>query len=366
VPPSPIEIDPVVARRFHRRAVLLDEPVADVGAVLDHLGYVQIDPINVCGRMQDLILRNRVNGYQEGGLVTHIHAPERPGLEHYLPGVRILCAFPAEAWPHLAPEMEARRTHHSGYSGRLSKAEEKLARHILGEIAERGPLMSDNITHSGRAMTAWGTNGREVKVTLEKLFFHGRVLITARRNFRRVYDLPERVLSADVLRQPRPSVEENRRWLLLLKLRQRRLAALSPRDAEFVADAVQPLQIGPKLRLHILCEDLELLKRVDSNAANSAGAPLLLAPLDPLIYDRRVTRALWDFDYTWEVYTPPEKRVRGYYALPVLAGDSIVGHVDLKANRAQRRLEVVSRKLRRGVSVAAPVKQLAKFIGVRR
>ena len=344
----------------------MDRSVADVATALSHLGYVQIDPINVCGRMHDLILRNRVADYQEGDLIAHVHRPERPGFEHYLPHARIICAFPAEAWPHLVPEMLARREHHSEYSGRLSASEETLALHILEEIERRGPLMSDDITHSGRAMTAWGTTGREVKVTLEKLFFHGRVLITARRNFRRVYDLPERVLQREVFNQPVATAEENRRWLLLSRMRQRRLVALSPRDAEVIADAIQPVNLGPRLRLYILRDDLGLLEKAMRSEGSPDNDPVLLAPLDPLIYDRRVTRSLWDFDYTWEVYTPPAKRVRGYYALPVLSGDSMSGHVDLKADRPKRRLEIVGRKVRRGVSVSEPIKRLATFLGLRR
>jgi uncharacterized protein YcaQ len=82
--------------------------------------------------------------------------------------------------------------------------------------------------------------------------------------------------------------------------------------------------------------------------APPAADALLLAPLDPLIYDRKLTLRLWGFDYVWEVYTPPARRKRGYYALPVLAGTEIVGHVDPKADRERRRLVVVSREVRRG------------------
>jgi hypothetical protein len=83
--------------------------------------------------------------------------------------------------------------------------------------------------------------------------------------------------------------------------------------------------------------------------AGPAGPrPLLLAPLDPMIYDRRVTRGLWGFDYAWEAYVPAPKRKRGYYALPVLSGTELVGHVDLKADRERGRLGVVSRSVRRG------------------
>ena len=94
-------------------------------------------------------------------------------------------------------------------------------------------------------------------------------------------------------------------------------------------------------------------------------SPRLLAPLDPLIYDRRVTQQLWRFDYTWEVYTPAHKRVRGYYALPVLAGTELVGHVDPKADRPARRLRIISRRVRRGHAVAAAVRELVIFLGLR-
>ncbi len=92
---------------------------------------------------------------------------------------------------------------------------------------------------------------------------------------------------------------------------------------------------------------------------------MLLAPLDPLIYDRRVTSALWGFDYTWEVYTPPAKRKRGYYALPILAGTEIVGHVDPKADREKRRLRVMARSVRRGHKITDAVRALAGWLGLR-
>jgi uncharacterized protein YcaQ len=76
--PPALKVTPLTARRFMRRALLLDTPVRDVGAALAHHGYVQIDPLNVCGRMHDLILRNRVAGYREGDLMRHVHGERDP------------------------------------------------------------------------------------------------------------------------------------------------------------------------------------------------------------------------------------------------------------------------------------------------
>ena len=387
----PLRISPVTARRFLRRALLLDAPAPDVATALEHHGYIQIDPLNVCGRMHDLILRNRVAAYREGDLLNHIHSAARPGFEHYFPHAGILVAFPAAAWPYLAPFASrggagtnpGRRAGRNG--AKLSPKHERLAQHILAEIATRGPLTSDDIEHEGRSVTGWGSPGRLVKNLLEVLFVHGRVLITARRNFRRVYDLPERVLPPAVLNAPTKSAEEIARWTALLRLRQRRLAALKRGEYVLVADLVQQVVIdGVKTPpLFVLKSDLPLLElpALGSFAGRRPGqtpgwqppatvqlsTPVaLLAPLDPLIYDRRVTAALWNFDYTWEVYTPEHKRQRGYYALPVLAGMEIVGHVDPKADRAAKKLRIISRSVKRGHRVAPAVDELARWLGLRR
>jgi uncharacterized protein YcaQ len=368
---SSLKITPAHARCFARRAVLLDTPAPDVATALAHHGYIQIDPINVCGRMHDLILRNRVAGYREGDLHHFIHSPARPGFEHYFPHDGILVAFPAEAWPYLSPLLASRRLRRSpAYRRKLAPKHEALARHILAEIAARGPLTSDDIEHEGRSRTGWGTPGRLVKNLLEVMFVHGRVLIAGRRNFRRVYDLPERVLPSALLNAPAKSDAEITRWTALLRLRQRRLTALKRGEFELVEDLVRRVEIiGVKTPpLYILESDLPLLDlstlhpRLSSRAAPS---PLLLAPLDPLVYDRRVTSAIWGFDYTWEVYTPEHKRQRGYYALPVLAGVEIVGHVDPKADRSARRLRVMTRSIRRGHKIAPAVAELARWLGLK-
>jgi len=365
--PPALHATPLLARRFLRRALRLDEPFPDVAAALAHLGYVQIDPLNVCGRMHDLILRNRVTGYREGALLEFIHHPDRPGFEHYLPGAGVLAAFPRTAWPYLLPHMRQRRTHARGYAGRLSPAEERLAQYLLAEIRGRGPLMSDEIAGDGRATTAWGTNGRASKIVLEKLFVHGRVLIAARRNFRRVYDLPERVLPAAVLAAAEPSPSDTARWLVLARLHQRRLVALKKTELPLVEDRVLPVRIDGCPLLFCLREDVAWWDEIAARDLQPPASPAtlrLLAPLDPLIYDRRLTQRLWDFDYTWEVYTPAHKRTRGYYALPVLAGHELVGDVDPKADRQRRRLVVVSRRLRRGHKATAAIRELARFLGL--
>ena len=165
--------------------------------------------------MHGPILRNRVAGYCEGALLEFIHHPDRPGFEHYLPGAGVLAAFPRAAWPYLCRTCASAASMRAATPANSVPPRSGSRNTSSREIAARGPLMSDEIIDDGRATTAWGTNGRATKTVLEKLFVHGRVLLSARRNFRRVYDLPERVLPAAVLAAAEPSAPDAARWLIL-------------------------------------------------------------------------------------------------------------------------------------------------------
>jgi len=368
---TPLPLSAETARRFMRRALLLDTPAPNISTALAHHGYIQIDPINVTGRMHDLILRNRVRDYREGGLMRHLHggdpplpAKHRTAFEHHLPFANTLVAFPLDAWPYLLAVMRSRQHRTGAWSGRLSPRQKELVPRLLAEITARGPLSSEDFTDTGRSRHVWG-RATQAKATLQKLFFHGRLLIAHRGDGnRRYYDLPERVLPAAVLARPEVKKMETARWEARLKLQQRRLARLKRQELALVEDLVQPIKIDALPLLHCLRSDLPLL---DLPALRSVlpATPLLLAPLDPLIYDRRVTSTLWGFDYTWEVYTPPAKRKRGYYALPVLAGTEIVGHVDPKADRRQRRLRIMARSVRRGHKITDAVRALAGWLGLK-
>jgi uncharacterized protein len=356
------------ARVFLRRAHLIDSRAPDVATAIAHHGYIQIDPINICGRMHDHILRNRVRGYTEDALMRHIHgdgaagripAEKRLAFEHHLPSNAILVAFPLEAWPHLHAAMRGRTRIASRWMGRLTPREKEFAARIMERFASEGGLGPEAFDDERKGRRVWGA-ATLAKATLQKLFFHGRLLISGRQSNRRLYDLPERVLPASVLRSPESSPAEIARWLALTRMRQHRLVALKKAELSLIGDLVRSVEVDGCPRLYCLNSDVPWFEL----APPAGGEALLLAPLDPMIYDRSVTRSLWDFDYAWEVYTPAPKRKRGYYALPVLAGTELVGHVDLKADREKRRLGVVSRGVRRGQATAPAIRGLARFLGL--
>jgi uncharacterized protein len=284
------------ARRFLRRAHLIDSPAPDIRTVLAHHGYVQIDPINVCGRMHDHILRNRVAGYREGGLMRHLHGEEegerlpagaRTAFEHHHPSTDILVAFPLEAWPHLHAAMRERMRRSSAWLGRLTAREVEFSKRILETLATGGALGPEAFADDRKGRRVWGS-ATLAKATLQKLFFHGRVLIAGRQSNRRLYDLPERVLPAAVLGAGERSPEETARWLTVTRLRQHRLVALRRGELPLVEDLVQAVAVDGCPELHCLREDLHWFGEEEGADAD----PLLLAPLDPMIYDRRLTRQL--------------------------------------------------------------------------
>jgi hypothetical protein len=256
--------------------------------------------------------------------------------------------------------MLARTKRASSWSGRLTAREREFEKPIFDALANGGPVGPEEFADARRARRVWGS-ATLAKATLQKLFFHGRLLISGRQSNRRLYDLPERVLPAAVLAAREHTAEETDRWLAITRLRQHRLVALKRAELPLVEDLVQAVAVEGGPLLYCLASDLPLF---EGNAGGAGGGPLLLAPLDPIIYDRRVTRELWGFDYTWEAYVPAPKRKRGYYALPVLSGTELVGHVDMKADRKLGRLGVVSRSLRRGHAAAPAIGLLARFLGL--
>lgn len=357
----------LAARRFMRIATGLDKGFSNIETALNHLGFVQIDPINVCGRIQDHILRNRVTGYQQGDLEQHLHRPadQRTAFEHHLPDSHNLAALPLDTWPHLQRTMQSRTLSDSTWSGKLTPAERKLSKEILTRMAAEGSLCSQDIKSGRKTKThAWDTASL-AKSTLQKLFFHGQILISHREKNRRYYDLAEHVLPSSILNTAIPSEAETTRWLALLKLRQRRLAVLKAAELHSAEDLVTSVSVknSSSPRLHALTSDSELLDRAASTN-KAPSKPLLLAPLDPVIYDRRVTETLWNFDYRWEVYVPPQKRRRGYYALPLMHGHRFIGHADLKADRSTNTLQVISQQSTNTNHARIAIQSLATFLGL--
>lgn len=332
------------ARRFLIRRFGLDGygSLPRVADALDLLGYIQEDSIPICGRMHDLILWPRVAGYRPEMLEDALYGPDAFAFEEYFPNLGVLHRHQI---PWLAARIRARRGPAGRWRG-LEPDEEPVAVRVLETIRERGATRTrdldadDGHTHSG-----WGMRRTVAGHVAEKLWLHGRLGIARRKNFERWFDLTARTLGdhAAPLEDdaPLPDPGDADRHLRRHHLHVAGLFRLKKSDRDLLGDdafVAVTLDDDPK-PWHALATDLTRLEaaRTDPDPVGT----LLLAPLDPLVYDRARTLRLFGFDYRWEVYTPEAKRVRGYYALPVLQDGAIVGWVDPKVDRKNGRLDVV-------------------------
>jgi uncharacterized protein YcaQ len=230
---------------------------------------------------------------------------------------------------------------------------------VLAEVRERGPLTAGQLSDPRpRAGEWWGrrSHGRQA---LEWLFGTGRVAAWRTPAFERVYDLPERVLPVEVRAVPTPAPEDAHRALL-----RKAAIACGVGTLRDLADYYMIPLRWARPRVDELVEDGQLVRLAVEGWDEPAYAPAdvrprrptaahatLLSPFDSLIWTRDRVRRLYDFDYRIEVYVPGPKRVHGYYVLPVLVGDALVGRLDLKADRKASVLRVAAAHVEPGADL---------------
>jgi uncharacterized protein YcaQ len=246
-----------------------------------------------------------------------------------------------------------RRRHSEGRWHRLTPEEQPVSERLLAHITENGPLRTRAAgSDDGHTVSGWGTRTTVAARVIEKLWLQGHLAVAHRENFERYFDLWDRCFPES---GAIASVDEGTMatHLTRKRLRTRRLFRLKKLDQEMLGkSAFITVQIEEESRpWHILAEDLPLLLECQKQPAPETCH--LLAPLDPLIYDRERNRSLWDFDYIWEVYTPTAKRKWGYYVLPILYGDKIIGRVDPKLDRRNGTLKIISLQWEAHTDVAA-------------
>jgi uncharacterized protein YcaQ len=366
-----IHVSAPAARRFLVRAFALDgfQTLPGVAAALERLEFVQEDSINVCGRIHDLVLWPRVAGYAPSLLHDALYEAPRQAFEYYFPN---LCALPIADYPHFVRSMRTRRAAPGRWHG-LMPEEEPIAELLLAQMDADGPLRSRTTgAEHGHTTSGWGTRAKLASHVLEKLWLHGRLTVARRDNFERWFDRTERLLPevADV--EP-PHEAEEAAYRMRKRLRARRLFRKKKEMVDLLGkEAFVTVHVeGDARPWFALAEDAEVLATAE--AASAGETAHLLAPLDPLVYDRERTRNLFGFEYTWEVYTPAAKRRWGYYVLPILMGDRLVGRVDPKIDRRARTLTLHSLRLEPGIDpgpvavpLAARLRDFARFLGAER
>ncbi|TFH05358.1 MAG: winged helix-turn-helix domain-containing protein [Spirochaetales bacterium] len=348
-----LTLDDQTARRF-----LLDwqgllpprelRGVDGVQAWMAHTRCVQFDPLDQCGRNADLTLQSRVRDYRPELLRIAIEQ-DRSIVEGW---DKQMSFFPAEDWPGLA---RLRDGFGEGQDQRFGDRED-LMQHVLGEIDRRGPLSAADLDDMGRVDWHWAP-AKAGRAALEGLFYRGDLMITRREGNRKYYDRPRRVVRHEIAGapDPHPDHQEYLLWRAERRLQATGMLRSSP-DAWLGIDAKAQERkrlLGQLTREGRAVEAIldssgesvwlpagaeERIRQLPTGSIRSPQAALL-APLDNLMWDRRLIQTLFGFDYVWEVYKPEHQRLWGYYVLPVLYGDRLVARCEPTRNK--RSSEVV-------------------------
>jgi uncharacterized protein YcaQ len=321
------EVSVEEARRIAASAQLLDGSATSVLDTVRRLGFLQLDPISVVAPPQHLVLWSRLG-----------HAYDPAELDRLLWEERALVEWNAFLWPaEDLPLLRARmKRNDRPLDKRLMaylKEEASFRRYVLRELERRGPLLSRDIeTHPGPRERSrwWGT--RQMGLMLEVLATRGEVAVVGRRGKQRVWDLAERWY---------PETEK-----------------IAWRDAKAVLEEKQFRSLGVRL-VHG-----KLVAHPDADDGPVPKRTTFLSPFDRLVHDRARAEKLWDFYYRLEMYVPKTKREYGYYVIPILHGDRVVGRIEPVHDRKAKTLRVNGVWWEdKPVKIDGPLKTLARWLG---
>lgn len=327
---------------------------AELRRTLTGLGFVQIDTINVLARAHDLTLFSRLQGYRPDQLQRLLER-ERFLFEGF---THDASAIPASWHPHWKPRFRrdaARLRAHAWWQYHFRGTDaERVIDHVKARIAAEGPLGSADFEHPEKRGPWWGWKPQ--KAALEFLWRAGELAIAGRVKFAKRYDLTERVLPA-VQGLPEPDPEAHIEWACTTAAE--RLVLFTPRELAGFWDCLEIAEAKA------WCEAAAAAGRLSPVAVEGADGTLqkgafaladwearlrrlpeapacirLLSPFDPVLRDRARCLRRFGFDYRFEAFTPEPKRVFGYYALPILEGERLLGRLDPKLHRDRGLLEV--------------------------
>jgi len=327
--------------------------------VLKRVALIQIDSVNVLARAHYLPAFSRLGPYDTDLLDRLSQRAPRRLFEYWGHEASLL---PVELYPLLRWRME--RAHRDAWGGmqRVQRDRPELVTAVLEQVAERGPIAASELAEERPRRSGPWWDWSDTKRALEFLFWSGQVTCARRRRFERLYDLPERVLPRAVLEAPAPEPADAQRDLV--RIAARSLGVAGERDLRDYFRLPTP---EAKARVAELVEAGELLPvevegwgRTPGYLAAGARIPrrvearALIGPFDPLIWERSRIARLFAFEFRLEIYVPAPKRRHGYYVLPFLLGDRLVGRVDLKSDRAAGVLRAIAVHLEPGAPADTP------------
>jgi uncharacterized protein YcaQ len=369
--------DPRLRRlALHAQGLAAEAPfgrgLAGAERALEHLGYVQIDTISVVARAHQHTLWTRVPSQSPAGDALDRLVAGRKAFEHWFHAAAYL---PMRDYRFALPLMRRIRQGKTGWH----RAEPRLMRKVLDRIRAEGPLRARDFEDPRATRGSWWS-WKPDKRALERLFMQGDLMIAGRDGFQKIYDLSERILPPDTV-VSEPTLAELADHLIDTALRAHGFTTLSAIVHERRTPGLRAA-VSALLKERVRAGELSALELASGKAAfmrtgaldariRTRDRALLLSPFDNALIHRERTAAVYEFDYQIECYTPAAKRRFGYFCLPLLYGDRLVGRADCKAHRAQGRLELVHLHVEREVGdrerfarrVAEALRAFAAFNG---
>jgi uncharacterized protein YcaQ len=359
-----------LARRIALAAQGFGEPrpsapvgTRQLGRLADRLAVLQIDSVNVLSRAHYLPAFSRLGVYPRAAL-DELSGRRRALFEYWAHEASYL---PVRLHPHLRWRMSTAEQHAWRSMVQIQRERPDYVAEVLAQVRESGPIKASDLVgpRADRPKAMW--NWHAGKVALEWLFYAG--VLTARgrtAGFERIYDLTERVLPAEVVQAPTPEPADAVRELV--RTAARALGVATERDLrdyfrlrpERARQAITELADAGELQpVEVAGWNTPAWLHPQARRPRWIRARALVSPFDSLVWERPRVERLFGFRYRIEIYTPAAKRVHGYYVLPFLLGDQLVGRVDLKADRQAGALRVQAAHVEEGAERALVCTALA-------
>jgi len=358
-------------RLFLERHALCDSPAGPLtrdglDALVERLGFVQVDTISTLEQAHHHILFTRAGGYRKPQ-VKHLLEKRRSLFEHWTHDASIIPTRFYPYWKQRFQRRAARIAESRHWIERFNGRQEAVLEEIRRRVAADGPVGSRDVTPDDVEERGAWWGWTPSKAALEYLWHTGEFAVTARQGFSKLYDLAERVIP-EAHRAPEPTDEETVDWSCREAIARLGVATQSEIAAFFAAVSPDEAKAwcaaaGPDVLRRIEIEHAdgsvrEVFARPDvldlTRATPEPPARVrFLSPFDPMIRDRDRALRFFGFDYRFEAFVPAAKRVWGYYVLPMLERDRLIGRIELKAHRNRNELEVRGLWLEPGVRPAA-------------
>ena len=327
---------------------------ATLAKLIEQMGFVQIDSINYVERAHHLTLGSRLDDYDREHF-THLLETKRHLFEHW---THDASAIPTAWFAHWKPRFARYETklRDRWFGQRLGGEPDKMLAHVRERLVREGPLRSQDFEHDRKGQAAGWWDWKPQKAALEYLWFTGELMVTRREKFQKVYDLTERVLPEHAT-LAHPSEAEHIEWACRTAFE--RLVIATPKEIADFWHAITLAQARQWCEQAVRRGEIEavMIEAMDGTKPRASfalsdwqqrlkklSAPpdrmRLLSPFDPVIRDRTRLARLFGFDYRFEAFVPEPQRQYGYYVLPILEGDRLVGRVDPKFQREKNVLVV--------------------------